>query len=116
MNKGKDYFDEKASQVNPEALTAFGISIFSRYGKASEIKEMISFAESVCAAGISELVQDVFYDSKACTCFITIKVGLFDDFSLQIGKILDCALEHIRQFEWNGCTQHGADWRYRDGL
>lgn len=61
---------EKAQEVDPDRLTAFGISISSRYGKCWEIEEMLAFCRRVAEEGAATYIAEVFYDSKSCTANI----------------------------------------------
>lgn len=103
-----DYFGEKTHQISSEHMTAFGISLLTRYGKADEMAEMLRFAQLAAANGLHELVKEVFYDSQACLCTIE----LYDDrfFDTEFGPALKaCALKTIRQFQLNSDVFHGAD-------
>jgi hypothetical protein len=75
----KDYFAEKAHQVDPNTLIAFGIELSSRYGDASEIKEMLTFAELVATDKVSHNVKKVFYDSKAGICSFELDPSIDSD-------------------------------------
>lgn len=103
-----DYFSEKAHQVTADEFLAFGISLLSRRGKASELVEMINFAQQAALQGLHPLVDKVFYDSQACLC----NIELFDE-SLWLsdeGRALrECATKTIRQFQWDGTIGHGLD-------
>jgi hypothetical protein len=63
-----DYFSEKAQQVDPNSLIAFGIKVSSRYGKADEICAMINFAREAAISKVNSYVKSIFYDSKAAIC------------------------------------------------
>lgn len=69
-SKDKDYFLEKAQQIEPSSLEAFGIKLSSRYGKAHELIEMIEFAKVIANDRGSQYIKEVFYDSKASMCRI----------------------------------------------
>lgn len=43
----KEYFDEKARQIDCSDLVSFGIPISSRYGKAHELAEMLLFTREL---------------------------------------------------------------------
>lgn len=108
--KGKtvDYFGEKAHQVSAGSITAFGIDVITRYGKASELVEMINFAKLAALKGAHTLVKEVFYDSQANLCTIE----LFDEslwLSEQGMALRECAANSIRQFQWDGVVGHGLD-------
>ncbi|MDH6185509.1 hypothetical protein [Polaromonas sp. CG_23.6] len=102
-----DFFAEKAHQISDDGLTAFGIGLLTRYGKADEMAEMLTFARLAAAKGLHELVKEVFYDSQANLCTIE----LFDDslyLSAQGLALRDCAAQSLRQFQWDGAVHHGA--------
>lgn len=100
-----DYFDEKSEQVTPDTLEAFGIKIQSRYGRARELREGLLFAEDLAEKGLHGFVLEVFFDSKADIC--SFSLGETDLFPQISQGILDCALEHISQFDWEGTVYHG---------
>ena len=103
-----DYFDEKAHQVSPEAVNAFGINLQTRYGKASELVEMLNFAKLAALANLHTLVKELFYDSKSCLCTIELEdeTQWLSNEGLQLRT---CATESIRQFQWDGTIGHGLD-------
>ncbi len=103
-----DYFGEKTHQVSADSLTAFGINLMTRYGKASELVEMINFAKLAAQHGLHTLVKEIFYDSQASLCTIE----LFDEglWICEEGATLrECAAKSIRQFQWDGTVAHGLD-------
>lgn len=100
-----EYFGEKAQQINPFGLTAFGIQISSRYGKAKEIIQMLNFAERATEMGIEKAVKKVFYDTPACICFFTLSPFVQKDDAIGI-KIFAAAKETIMQFELFGTIDH----------
>lgn len=102
----KDYFAEKTAQIEPSALDAFGVSIHSRYGKAREIIEMISFCRIAALNGVGHLVEKVFYDSKADMCTFEFR-GSLDQYSEDAEKLKLAAGESISQFDWFGFVEHG---------
>lgn len=76
INGIKDFagwFSEKGSQIEPSCMVAFGINIQSRYGKVSEIAEMMQFAKRAAEFGVASYIDSVFFDSKSCSCTIYIK-------------------------------------------
>jgi len=106
------YFDEKAEQVEPGILVAFGIKIISRHSRAGELIEMISFAEKAALAGAADSVQEVFYDSNACFCTFEFNGDIVPGNPIE-QKIFAAAKATISQFEWMGCIHHrdGEDER-----
>ena len=103
-----DYFDEKSHQVTANEVFAFGVSLLSRYGKASELVEMINFAKLAALQGLHPLVHRLFYDSKADLCTIE----LFDEslwLSEQGQALRKCATKTIGQFQWDGTVGHGLE-------
>lgn len=107
-----NYFEEKQQQVDPQSFVAFGIVVHSRYGKSSEICEMINFSEAVARAGVLQYIEEVFYDSKACLCNIKVTDSLQND-SLESNLIRDCAEKTISQFDWDGIVFHGEPMKKR---
>jgi hypothetical protein len=101
-----NYFDEKSSQVKPSKLSAFGISIESRYGKSDEIIEMIEFAMNATKIGINKEISSLFYDSKACICNISTAADIEKLSNKLNSKIEWVACRTLGQFEWNGYINH----------
>jgi len=99
-----DYFGEKSEQVAPGTLSAFGIKLWSRYGKADELIEMLGFAQDLAEAELHGHVREMFYDSKAFICSFELTEGLPQAVS---DRILNLALNHISQFEFDGTVHHG---------
>ena len=102
------YFDEKASQVEPGNLVAFGINLISRYSKAGELIEMLSFAQKAALAGVAGTVEEVFYDSKACLCSFKFRqdISLGDPIER---KLFAAAIESIGQFDWFDTVHHRGE-------
>jgi hypothetical protein len=69
------WFGDKAHQVEPGAMTAFGISVRSRYSKAAELVDMIQFAQLAAKHGLADFVDAVEWDSKACHGVVFVKTG-----------------------------------------
>ena len=101
-----NYFDEKAAQISERALIAFGIPIETRYAKADELVEMLNFTKMVAQVGLEGLVVGLHYDSKSCSCSITLVENMqFSDPRADVIK--DCALKTISQFFWFDECYHG---------
>lgn len=103
---GTKYFAEKAEQMNTQSITAFGIDLSSRYSKASEMAEMLSFACKIADAGLHPLIKEVHYDSKSMICSFTFlnDVAPYGEAEKRINEI---ASETIRQYEWFDIIHHG---------
>lgn len=90
---------EKVAEVEPATLTAFGIEIRSRYGKAGELVDMLQFCEGLARLGLDRFISEVFYDSKACLCSFTPADGV--DISKETNDaMLEVAEKTITQFSW----------------
>src|SRR4051812_17301218 len=63
---------EKAHQIEPTSLEAFGIKLWTRHGKFDEMMEMLSFAHELDARAAAGYVLEVFYDSNATIAFLTV--------------------------------------------
>lgn len=99
-----DYSGEKSEQVAPGTLSAFGIKVQSRYGKAWELIEMLTLAQDLAEADLHTHIHEMFYDSKAFIC----SFELTDDLPKAINdRILNLALNRISQFEFDGIVHHG---------
>jgi hypothetical protein len=102
---------EKGHEVSMPGMTAFGIEISTRYGKAHELRELIHFTELVAKAGAAFAVKSAFYDSNSCCCEFELLPNLAREPELA-ASILDCAMASISQFLWiDGAVRHGGAYR-----
>ncbi len=100
-----NWFDSK-NQLSVGSLTAFGISISSRYSRATEMIEMLQFCQGLAVEGLEGAVGEVFYDSKSDICNFVLN---FDDRYSDLEKaILEVAKKTVSQFEWHGVVKHGT--------
>ena len=105
MDSDKKWFGEKDTQVSLGKFEAFGVSVWSRYGQATEIAEMLLFVRDVAWEGLEGVLEEVFYDSKACICTFEFA----PDFDLKDRKaeiVFLCAKKHISQFIWGDYVHH----------
>lgn len=105
MDSTKKWFDEKNSQVSLGKFEAFGVSVWSRYGKATEIMEMLGFVRDVAWEGLEGVLEEVFYDSKACICTFEFAPD-FDLKDHRAETVFLCAKKHISQFLWGDYVHH----------
>lgn len=70
VKMNKDWFEEKATQIEPGGFIAFGIQCSSRYGKKYELIDMLNFCEQCACKRVNKYITSLFYDSKACICDI----------------------------------------------
>ncbi len=85
---------------------AFGIELYSRYGWACELCEMLNFAEKLAKENVHHLVESVFYDSKAQVCSFKFAPSVTK--GGDVAEIIEAAAEAtIRQFEFFGVIGHG---------
>jgi hypothetical protein len=102
------FFDEKSIQVEPSSLTAFGVDINSRYGKASELCEMLQFMQDIALNGAGHYIKSIFYDSKAALCFIEVHEDLVEqDDALTV--IYDIAKKYICPFSIMNLEYYGEE-------
>lgn len=113
MTTNDDYFGEKSQQVSIYGMTAFGIDISSRYAKARELAELLAFAEHAARYGVHKLIEEAFYDSKACLCTFEFACEV-DEFGVDATLIRQAAQETISQFELFGIVGHGGSSRDLD--
>ncbi len=100
------WFKDKKRQVVPSSITAFGIHLDSRYGKASELMQMLHFSQTLAGVGLAEVVERVEYDSKAAIC----SFDFSPDFSAEdprADEVLDVALATLSHFDWFGDERIG---------
>jgi hypothetical protein len=95
------YFGEKARQIDPGALVAFGMAISSRYDQANEIVELISFARRVAEKKVTPYVKHAWYNSKATLCTIELDPSVHEGDAVA-DAILEAATETVTQFDWFG--------------
>lgn len=102
----RQYFDEKSHQISVGAMDAFGISISTRYSKAHEMAEMLTFAEKAAQAGLHHFISELFYDSQANLCCFELIEGVnpYDDI---VYELRDIAAQTIGQYEICGYIGHG---------
>lgn len=105
-----NWFDEKAQQLDTEAVTAFGIPLMTRYGKAHELEQMLGFVRGAAERGLERHVKRVFFDSKADLC--TIDFVADHVFGSEVDRALrECADQSLAQFQWGDTIHHGAALR-----
>ena len=62
---------------------------------------MLGFVEDLVRESLAGVLEEVFYDSKACLCAFEFAQGF--DLKGHIAEIvLSCAKSHISQFIWDG--------------
>jgi hypothetical protein len=107
--KGPDQEESKmyAGEVSVDSMTAHGIDISTRHGKANELAEMLSFCVAIAKTGLQNRVMSLFYDSNSCCCTFELcpSIEQFDDVADEIEQV---ALKTIGQFEWFGIIRHGT--------
>jgi hypothetical protein len=102
----ENWFGEKTHQVEPASLSAFGILIESRYGIASELVEMLGFAQSCAEKKLAHYVTRVFYDSKGGMCNFELVPTVKEGDSVA-DALLESALEKVGYFDWFDSVQYG---------
>ena len=100
------WHEDTKGQVSVSSMTAFGIPISSRHGKARELAELLLFASACARDGVEGLVKDATYDSGDCCCRFVLD-GAVTQGSVQEAFLLDAAMETIGQFEWFRTIHHG---------
>ncbi len=105
MDSEKKWFKENDTQVSLGKFQAFGVSIWSRYGNASELIEMLGFVRDVAWNGLEGILEEVFYDSKSCICTFEFAPG-FELDDPRAEAILLSAKKHISQFIWRDFIEH----------
>lgn len=97
----------RESTVSEDALSAYGIEICTRHGKAYELAEMLNFCVAIAKKGLQSRVSRLFYDSNSCCCTFELcpSVEQHDEVGREIQAT---ALATIGQFEWFGYIEHGA--------
>ncbi len=103
-----EWFGEKTAQVEPATFSAFGIAITSRYGKAHEMAEMLTFARLAAVKDFAHYVKEIYYDSKATLCTFELQSSVkdCDPVARQLHLL---AKESISQFQWFDVVDHGPE-------
>lgn len=90
-----------------EFETIFGINIWSRYNDDSELYEMLKFCKYLNKIGMTEWVDELFYDSKANMCYIRLASNENNsECFYEIDAVRTIASLTIDQFELNGVIGH----------
>ncbi|MCH7357439.1 hypothetical protein MMP61_18010 [Acinetobacter sp. NIPH 1958] len=90
-----------------EFETIFGINIWSRYDDDTELFQMLQFCKYVNKIGLTDWLDEVFYDSKASICSIKlVDIDENSNCSYEIEAIRTMALLTIEQFELQGYVGH----------
>lgn len=92
-------FEEKAEQVAPAGVVAFGIELESRYGKCAELIELLRFAQAAAAASVAHYVKEAFYDSKASVCSFELDSTVVRGSEVE-EELLSIARATVSHFMW----------------
>ena len=101
------WFEEKAQQIEPASVRAFGIALASRHAKARELAELLRFAEAAAEAGVNMLIEEAFYDSVSDCCAIALRESARES-TAEMDAVFGAAMRTITQFEWEGAVFHGG--------
>ena len=102
----KNQLESDKKQLSVSTIRAFDIQICSRYSNASEMIEMLNFANKTAHAKLSHLVNAILYDSKANICTFELSDKLKQG-SIEEQTLLRIAKSTISQFIWFGTIYHG---------
>ena len=97
--RNAETFSDKGHQVSPATMDAFGISLSSRYGKCSEMIEMLQFAQAAAAGAVAHYVKEVSYDSKASICAFELDDSVAEGSEIE-RELLGVAKKTISHFFW----------------
>lgn len=100
-----DYYENNA--VSESSMTANGISICTRHGRATELAEMLNFCVLAARQGLNDKVTSLFYDTNSCCCSFELDPSV-DQYGDVDAALLNIAKQTIGQFEWHGVVNHGA--------
>lgn len=91
-----------------EFETIYNINIWSRYDEDRELIEMLWFCRNLKAVGLTDYIDELFYDSKVSLCSIRLKELDQDDYSIryEIDAIRIIAQLTLEQFEIKGVIGH----------
>ena len=99
--------EDRAKQLEPNHITAFGIRLVSRHAKAYEMRELLSFATAAAEANVNMFVSEVFYDSGSSCCSFELSGALEGAGPAAKQAILSAAEQTLSQFLWEGGIHHG---------
>lgn len=100
-----DYFENNS--VSESSMTANGIAICTRHGRATELAEMLNFCNLAARRGLNDKVISLFYDTNSCCCSFELDPSV-EEYGELDSALLDIANQTIGQFEWHGHVNHGA--------
>jgi hypothetical protein len=97
--KSATSFSEKGHQLNPSSISALDIQIESRYGKISEMIDMLRFVELAASRSVAHYVKSIVFDSKIGSCFFVLSdhVTLGSEIERELFAI---ACECFTGFQW----------------
>jgi hypothetical protein len=107
--------DEKVPTTSIKELTVSGVQISSRYQKAHELELM---REMILAlpAGLAEVVQSIWCDSKANYCF-SVALRYWDrSAAWAVGYYLETILRNARPFGHNGIDISADEKRFNPSI
>jgi hypothetical protein len=97
----KDWFVEKTQQVEPSKFTAFGVELSSRYGRVSELIEMLQVAYEFASCRLEQFVKGVYCDSKTGCFFFQLDPSLVKG-SESEKALFAIARRRFAHFDWDG--------------
>lgn len=100
--------DGRAAEVTPRTLTAFGIRLTSRFGKAAELVQLLEFARLAAEAAVAQHVAEVRYDGDATGARFRLQADARPD-PAALSALLGCAIATIARFAWVDGQRYGAD-------
>jgi hypothetical protein len=100
---------EHVRQLDTEALTAFGIRLWSRHAQAHEMIELLRFALAAADANVNVFVREVFYDSRASLASLTLSAAIEGAGPAARAAVLAAARASLSQFLWEGTILHGPE-------
>lgn len=93
--------------VSETAMTANGIYISTRHGRATKLAEMLNFCVLAAKQGLNSKVISLFYDTNSCSCSFELDPSV-EEYDEVDTTLLAVARQTICQFEWSGIVNHGA--------
>lgn len=89
------------------------ILLWSRYGRWSEVDQMLGCARELVLKGLAPFVGCLFYDGKCDTCFLYPEADLGGEIDTSVlERVKQVAANHLTQWEVNNWVGHRSESGY----
>lgn len=101
------WIEDKAKQLEPNHITAFGIRLVSRHANACEMRQLLAFAAACTEVNVNMFVSEACYDSGSSCCSFELSGALSGAAVATKQAIFHAAEQTLSQFLWEGGVRHG---------